>query len=210
MFRCCAPNISQQKLSIENTVSGTATQLTYTKTSSYTQNVTNENNWRSDFVVEIGIDVPTHTIVRFVQRDHFNQQRQNNYTFHISTDLNGQGFIRSERYPDEGKNCKHDQGKNCKYAIDKFSQAYREVVSCLRHLATDNFLQPFLTLKHLISSNNCPERILGYKLYVSDNGHHQHFSAVQPIQMRFDFRPPVEATTILIGYSLLSTIKLYQ
>ena len=52
-----------------------------------------------------------------------------------------QCFIGSEKYP--------DAGINQNYAIGKYSQAYGEIVSCFRHLAKDNFLQPYITQKDL-------------------------------------------------------------
>ena len=57
--------------------------------------------------------------------------------------MNAQCFIGSEKYP--------DAGINQNYAIGKYSQAYGEIVSCFRHLAKDNFLQPYITQKDFIT-----------------------------------------------------------
>ena len=101
-----------------------------------------------------------------------------------------------------------DAGKNCDYAVDKHSQAYREIVSCFRHLAKDDILQPYNTQKDFVTSNNYPDGNPGYNLYVFDIRHHQKYSSAQPNKVRFDFIPAVPATTNLIGYPLLLTNKL--
>ena len=100
-----------------------------------------------------------------------------------------------------------DWGKNCIYAIDKNSQAYGEIVSCFRHLANDNILQPYITQKDFVTSNNYPDGNPGYNLYVFYFRHHQDYSSDQPKKARFDFRLTVPAATNLIGYALLLTKK---
>ena len=74
-------------------------------------------------------------------------------------------YYGSEKFP--------DSGINCNYAIDKYSQAYGEVVSCFRHSAKDNILQPYITQKDFVTSNNYPDGNPGYNLYVFDIRHHQ-------------------------------------
>ena len=62
-----------------------------------------------------------------MQRDQFNQQHHNNDTFYRPSVVNAQCIIGSEKFP--------DTGTYCNYAIDKYSPAYGEIVSCFRHLA---------------------------------------------------------------------------
>ena len=134
-----------------------------------------------------------------MQRNQFNQQ-QNKDTFYGPTVVNAQCFVRSEKHP--------DAGKNCNYAIDKYSQEYGEKVSCFRHLAQDNILQPKITQKGFITSFNNPQDNLGYNLHVFDIRQHQDFSSAQPIEIRFDFRSPIEAAANLIGYAIFLTNKM--
>ena len=69
-----------------------------------------------------------------MQRDQFNQQRQNNDTFYRPSVVKAQCKIGGEKFP--------DAGINCNYAMDKISQPYGEIVSCFRHLAKEIILQP--------------------------------------------------------------------
>ena len=133
-----------------------------------------------------------------MQRDQFNQQHQNN-TFYRPGVINAQCTVGSTKFP--------DVGKNCNYANDKYSQAYGEYVSCFGYLAKDNILQPCITQKHFIASNNYPDGNPGYFLYVFDIRHHHEYSSAQPIKVTFDFRLAVLAAINLIGYALLLTDK---
>ena len=137
-----------------------------------------------------------------MQRNQFNQQHQNKDTIYRPSVVTAQAINGSEKPP--------DAGTNCNYAIHKYSQAYGEVVSCFRHLAKDDFLQPYITQKDFVTSNDYPDGNLGYNFYVFDIKHHQDFSSAQPIKVTFDFRPAVPAATNLIGYALLLTNKKYQ
>ena len=89
--------------------------------------------------------------------------------------------------------------------IDKWSQAYGEIVSCFRHLSKDNKIQPYIAQKDFITSNNYPDGNPGYNLYVFDICHHQDYRSAQPIKVRFEFRPANPVATNLIGYALLLT-----
>ena len=120
-------------------------------------------------------------IVGFIQRDQFNQQHQSKDTFYRPSVVNPQCFIGSEKLP--------DAGRNCKYAIDDYSQACAEIVSCFTHLATDNISQPFITQKDFITSKNYPDGNPGYNLYVFVIRHHEGYGSAQPIKVRFGFRP---------------------
>ena len=113
--------------------------------------------------------------------------------------MNTQCIIGSEKFT--------DAGRACNYAIDKKSQAYGEIVSCFRHLAKDNILQPFITQKDFITIYY-PDANPGYNLYAFDIHHHQDYSSAQLNKVRFDFRPAIPVSTILIGYALLLTNKL--
>ena len=62
-------------------------------------------------------------------------------TFYVPSVVNAQCIVGSEKFP--------DARIKCNYAVDKNSQAYGEFVSCFRHLAKDNFLQPYITKKIL-------------------------------------------------------------
>ena len=135
-----------------------------------------------------------------MQRDQFNQQHQNNDTFYRPNVVNAHCIIGSEKLPDVGRK------RHC--AIVKNSQAYVENVSCLRHIAKDNILQPYITQKDFITSINFPGGNPGYKLYNFDIHHQQDYSSAQPVKVRLDFRPSVPAATNLIGYALLLTKKL--
>ena len=88
---------------------------------------------------------------------------------------------------------------NCNYVIDKYSQAYGETVSCFRHLAKDNILQPYITQKDFVTFYDCPDGNPGYYIDVFYNRHHQDYTSARPIKGRFDLRPAVPAETILIG-----------
>ena len=111
-----------------------------------------------------------------MQRDHFNQQHQNNDTFYRTSVLNIQCIVASEKFP--------DAGKNCNYAIDKYSQAYGEIVSCFRRLAKDNILQPYITQKDFITSNNYADGKPGYGLYAFELRYRRDFSSAQPIKVK--------------------------
>ena len=163
------------------------------------KDIATENKWNFDLRVGDGIDLPIFVIVGFMQRDQLNQQHQSNDTFCRRSVINAQWIIGSKNFP--------DAGKNCEYAVDKNSQAYREVVSCFRHLAKYNILQKYITQKDFVTSKNYPDDNPGYNLYVFDIRHHQKYSSAQPINVRFDFRPTFPATTNLIGYPLLLTNK---
>ena len=192
-------SISNQKFLWDYITSKDPTELAYIKRSSYMKDVTTENNWVFDLGEGDGIDLPIYVIVGFMQRDQFNQQHQNNDTVCRPSVVNAQCIIGSGKFP--------NAGINCKYAVDKYSQAYGEIVSRSRHLAKDNILQPYITQKDFVTSNNYPDGNPGYILYVFDIRHHQHYSSAQPIKVRFDFRPAVPAATNLIGYALLITKK---
>ena len=163
------------------------------------KDATTENNRTFELGVGDGIDIPIYVIVGFMQRDQFNQQHQNNDTFYTPSVVNAQCIIGSEKFS--------DAGISCNYAIDQCSQAYGEIVSCFRHLARNNILQPYITRIDFITSNNYPDGNPGYKLYVFDIRHHQDYSSAQPIKERFDFGLAVPAATNLIGYALLLTKK---
>ena len=194
------PNISNQKLLLGHIDSNAATELSFIKRSSYMKDVTTENIWTFELGVGDGIDMLIHVMVAFMQGDQFNQLHQNNNTFYRPSVVNAQCIIGSEKFP--------DAGINCNYAIDKYSQAYGEIVSCFRHLAKDNNLQPYITQKNFITSNDYSDGNPGYNLHVFDIRHHQDYSSSQPIKVRFDFRPAILAATNLIGYALLLTNKL--
>ena len=121
-------------------------------------------------------------------------------TFYRPSVVNAQRNIVSEKYP--------DAGINCNYAFDKSSKAVGEIVSCFRHLAEDNNLQPYSTQKTFIISNNYPDVNPGYDLYVFDIRHHQDYTSAQPIKVSFDFSPAVRAASNLFGYALFLRNKL--
>ena len=176
---------------MEHIVSKAPTELSYTRRSSDMKDVITENNWTLELGVENGIDIPLNVKVGFMQRHLFNQQHQNNDTLYRPSVVNAQWIIGNEKFP--------GAGIVCIYAIDKYSQAYGEIVSCFRHLAKDNILQPYITQKVFMTYSNYPDGKPGYKLYVSDVRHHQDCSSAQPIKVRFDFRPAVLAATNLNG-----------
>ena len=109
------------------------------------KDLTTENNWTFELGVGNGIDIAICIIVGFMQRDQFNQQHRNNDTLYRQSVVNAQPILGSEKYT--------DAGNNCGYAIAKHSPAYGKVVSCFRHLAKDDILQPFITQKDFVSSN---------------------------------------------------------
>ena len=84
-----------------------------------------------------------------MQRDHFNQQHQYDNTLDKATVVNAECSFGSEKYPDGGKNW------NC--AIDKCSQAYREIVSFFRPSAKDNFFTTIYCTKKFITSIFYPD-----------------------------------------------------
>ena len=92
--------------------------------------------------------------------------------------MNAQCIIGIEKFP--------DAGTNCNYAIDKYSQAYGDIVSCFRQLAKDHILQPYITQKDVITSNEYPDGNQGYSLFVFDVRLHQDYSSAQPNEVRFD------------------------
>ena len=49
-------------------------------------------------------------------------------------------------------------------------------------------MQPYITQKAFITSNNYQDGNPGYNLYVLDIQHHQDFSSAQPTKVGFDFR----------------------
>ena len=137
------PNKINQKLMLGHIVSKAPTELSYNIRSSYLKGVTTENNWTFELGVGERIDIPIYVIVGIMQRDHLNQQHQNKDTFYRPSVVNAQCNISSEKLP--------DAGISCNYAIDKYSQAYGEIVSCFRHSAKDNILQPYILQRKKIS-----------------------------------------------------------
>ena len=133
-------------------VSRAATEITYIKTSSQTKDVTTGNNWTFELCVQSGIDVPVYVIVDGVEKHQVNQQRRSNDTVLRPTVVIAQCTIGSGRY--------RDAGTNLGYAINKYSPAYGETVSCLRHSTNVNNLQPYITQKDVISFNNSPQSFL--------------------------------------------------
>ena len=98
------------------------------------RDVTTENNWTFELGVGDGIDILIYVIVGFMQRDQFNQQHQMNDTFTRPSVVNLQCVI--------GSKTLSDAGINGNYAIDKYSKAYGEILSCFRHLAKHNNSEP--------------------------------------------------------------------
>ena len=98
------------------------------------KDITSEINWTFELGVGDGIDLPINVIVGFMQRGQFNQQHQYKDTIYRPSVVNAQSIIGSEKFP--------DAGRNCNYAIDKYSQACGEVVSCFRHSFKDRIIQP--------------------------------------------------------------------
>ena len=184
------PSMGNQKLLAEHIVSKTPAELSFIKRSSYRKDVTTENIWTFELGVGAGFHIPIYVIVRFMQRDLFNQQHQNNDTFYRPSVVNAQCLTGCENFP--------DARIHCNYAIDEYSQAYAETVSCFRHLAKDNIFQLYSTEKVFVTSNNYPDGNPGYNLYVFDIRLHQDYSSAQPIKVRFDFRPAVPAASTLI------------
>ena len=149
---------------LSNIASETPTSLTYIKRSSHMKDVITEKNWTFELGVGDGIDIPLYVIVGFMQRDQFNQQHQNNDSFYTPSVVNAHCNIGIEKIP--------DAGRTCGYAIDKYSQAYGETVSCFRQLANDRILKPYITQKVFITSKIYPDGNPGYNLYVFDILHH--------------------------------------
>ena len=165
-------------------VSKAPTELSYTKRSSYKKDVTTENNWTFEVGVGDGFDIFFYVIVGFAQRDQFNQQHQKNDTFYRPSVVNAQYNIGSEKFP--------EAGIFCNYTNKKYSQAYGGIVSCFRHLAKDNTLQPYITQKDFITSNNYPDGNPGYNIYVFDFRHHRDYSSVQPIKLSLVLDQPIK------------------
>ena len=134
-----------------------------------------------------------------MQRDQFIQQHQNNDTFCRPSVVNAQAIMGSVKFP--------YAGFICNYAIDKYSQAYGEIVSCFRHLSKDGILKPYITQKDFITSNEYANDYAGYNLYVFDIRHHQDYSSAQRMKVMFVYRSPIPAAKNLIGYVLLLTNK---
>ena len=65
-----------------------------------------------------------------------------------------------------------------------------------------------MTQKDFIISNLYPESNPGYNLFVFDFHQPQDFKCVQPIKIRFVFRPALPAAEVLNGYALVLTNKL--
>ena len=120
-------------------VSEAPTEISYNKRSSFMKDVTTGNSWTFELGVGGGIDVLIFVIVGFLQKDQFIQQHQSNDTFFRPSVVNAQCIIGRKNFP--------DAGLNCIFAIDNILQAYGEIVSCFRHIAKDNFLQPYNTQK---------------------------------------------------------------
>ena len=196
------PIISNQKLMLGHMVGKTPTEMTYIRQSSYLKDSTTENIWSFELGVEECFDIPIFIIVGFMQRDQLNQQHQNNDTFYRPSVVNGQCIYGRENIP--------DAGINCIFANDNYPQAYGEIVSCFRHSAKDNILQPYNAQKDLITSDHYPDGNPGYNLYAFDIHHHRDYSSAQPVKVRFDFRPAIPAGTSLIGFALLLMNKKYQ
>ena len=139
------PSISNQNSMKGSSVSRAAMESSYSPKSSYMKDVTTENNWTFDVGVGDGIDIPIYVTVGFMQGDQFNQQHQSNDTFYRPSIVKAKCVVGSGKFP--------DAGVNCNYAIDKYSQAYGENVSCFRHLAKDKILQPYITQKDFITAS---------------------------------------------------------
>ena len=168
-----------------------ATELSYVNRSLFIKDVTTENNWTFELVMGGGNDIPIKILVGFKQGDQINQQHQNKDDFQRPNVVNAQCNFGTEKF--------RDAGINIIVAIAKCSPAYGEIVSCFRHLAEDNVLQPYITQKDFLTSYENPDGKHGYTLYIFDIRHHQDFSSAQPIKMRFEFRPVILTATTLLG-----------
>ena len=135
------PSISNQEKLLGHIESKAPNEVSYIKKSSYVKDITSENNWSFELGVGDSVDMPIYVIVGFMQRDQFNQQHQNNDTIYRPSVVKAQCIVGSEKFP--------DTGRNCNFAIEKFLQEKGEIVSCFRHLAEDNILQPYFTQKIL-------------------------------------------------------------
>ena len=122
-------------------VSKTSTELSYIKRSSHLKDVSTGSIWTFPLAVGDGIDIPVSSIVRFMQRNQIPQQHQNNDTFCRPRVVNAQCITGIQKIADAG--IKYN------YAIDKYSQTYREKVSYFRHLAKTKFYKPILQKKIL-------------------------------------------------------------
>ena len=149
--------------------------------------------------VRDGIDIPIYVIVGFMQRDDVIQQHQDNDSFRRPSAVNAQCIIGSHKFPDAEMNCNH--------AIDKYAQAYGKLFPVVDIWLEIMFYNHILHKK--ISKLLIIIRVATLVIfYVFDIRHHQIFSAAQPINVRFDFRPAAAAATNLVGYALLLTNKL--
>ena len=74
-----------------------ATELSYTKKSPYTKEVTIQSDLTFELGVQSGIDVTIYVIVGLEQGNCFNQQQQNNDSFNRPTVVNAQCNIDSEK-----------------------------------------------------------------------------------------------------------------
>ena len=164
--------------------------------------MTPENNWTFELGVGDGFDIPIYVMAEFMQGHQFNQQPQNIDIFYRPSVVNAQCNIGSEKIP--------HAGIICNYAVDEYSQVFGEIVSCFRHLAKNNILQPNITQKDFVTSYNYPAGNPGYNLYVFDIRHHGKYSSAQPVKVRFVFRPAVQAATNLSGYAPLLTNRKHQ
>ena len=74
-------NISNQKLMLRHIVPKAATELSYAIRSSFTKDVTTQNNWTFELVMGGGNDIPIKVLVGFKQGDQINQPHQNKDDF---------------------------------------------------------------------------------------------------------------------------------
>ena len=114
--------------------------------SSYMKHVTTENSGTFERGVGDGIDITIYVKLCFMQVDQFNQQHKCNDTFCRPSEISAQCIVGCAKFL--------EAGIICIYAIDKYSQAIGEIVSCFRHLAKDNILQPYFKEKDFITSIN--------------------------------------------------------
>ena len=86
--------------------------------------------------MQSGIDAPLCVIVDVMQRDQVNQLHHFLQTLYRPILVKAQYITGSEKYL--------HAGMNCNYVFKNYSQAYGDIDSCLRHIANDNVLEPYI------------------------------------------------------------------
>ena len=186
-------SMSQQTVLSNQIVNKIPTELQYIERSVFMTEVNTQNLWNFELGTQEGINVPIWIIIGFQQRTRQDSQNENNDTFYRPPVTSAQCIIGTEKYP--------DSGIFLNYNDDDYNQGYGQIKEVFRALTKDDILQPYISDKDFMSSNNNND--IGFNSYVFDIRYQKNFQNSQPIKVEFEFSENIVGE--IYGYALVLT-----